>query len=202
MKNRSREKRCSLHLPIWTPDFCDEDDDNDGFEDACDSETFADNYTYTGFNNLPSSWKCGYNNKALICHGSNNLQTNCVSPNAVQAHLNHGDYLGPCTLYGGQNMMTNPNSGIQTAHSEGMEFELFRNPAKNAVNIHLHGSDEAATLKFFDQFGHTVWTQQPEEQQHAVQLDLNGNTFQNGIYLVSIQIAYGEWITKRMVAAK
>ena len=184
-----------------TPDFCDEDDDNDGIEDACDSEPEVDNYTYTGYEDLPESWKCG-NNKVYICHGINNPQTNCVNKNSVQAHLNHGDYLGPCTSCGGQNMMTNPNSGIQTANSEGVELELFPNPAKNAVNIHLHGLEETAALKVFDQFGRTVWTQQLEERQHTVQLDLDGNTFQNGVYLVSIQTTQGEWITKRLMVVK
>lgn len=32
--------------------------------------------------------------KAYVCHNGNTL---CVSVNAVQAHLNHGDYLGQCS---------------------------------------------------------------------------------------------------------
>lgn len=41
---------------------------------------------------------CGNNSdKVQICHNS---KTRCVSPNAVQAHLeNHDDYLGPCAYY-------------------------------------------------------------------------------------------------------
>ncbi|MEK9136266.1 MAG: T9SS type A sorting domain-containing protein [Bacteroidota bacterium] len=38
---------------------------------------------------------CG-NNKVFICHKGKN--TLCISVNAVQAHLNHGDVLGPCPL--------------------------------------------------------------------------------------------------------
>jgi hypothetical protein len=36
---------------------------------------------------------CGPN-KVLVCHKGKN--TLCISKNALQAHLNHGDYLGPC----------------------------------------------------------------------------------------------------------
>ena len=36
---------------------------------------------------------CG-KNKVLICHKG--INTLCVSESAVQAHLDHGDYLGPC----------------------------------------------------------------------------------------------------------
>ncbi len=39
------------------------------------------------------------NNKVAICHGTGDgsYHTIYVNQNAVQAHLNHGDYLGPCT---------------------------------------------------------------------------------------------------------
>ena len=38
-------------------------------------------------------------NRVAICHGTGNgsYHTIYVNQNAVQAHLNHGDYLGPCT---------------------------------------------------------------------------------------------------------
>jgi len=40
--------------------------------------------------------RCGNNgNKVLVCH---NGITICISPEAVQAHLNHGDLLGSCDL--------------------------------------------------------------------------------------------------------
>jgi hypothetical protein len=38
---------------------------------------------------------CGPN-KVLICHKG--TETICVNKNALQAHLNHGDYLGPCQI--------------------------------------------------------------------------------------------------------
>ena len=69
----------------------DEDDDDDDDEDEDDS------------------------NKVAICHGTGNgsYHTIYVNQNAVQAHLNHGDYLGPCTemIIDWQTIL--PNSDLQ-----------------------------------------------------------------------------------------
>jgi PKD repeat protein len=40
-------------------------------------------------------WRCGNNNeKVKVCHNGREI---CVAQSAVQAHLDHGDYLGDCT---------------------------------------------------------------------------------------------------------
>jgi hypothetical protein len=53
--------------------------------------------------------------KVAICHGTGNgsYHTIYVNQNAVQAHLNHGDYLGPCTemIIDWQTIL--PNSDLQ-----------------------------------------------------------------------------------------
>jgi hypothetical protein len=68
-----------IGIDIVTPPG-DEDDDDDEDEDEDDDD--EDN-----------------SNKVAICHGTGNgsYHTIYVNQNAVQAHLNHGDYLGPCT---------------------------------------------------------------------------------------------------------
>ncbi len=57
---------------------------------------------------------CGNNmNKVLVCHNGNN--TICVSPNAVPAHLAHGDNLGTCgttPCSGAQNITTPPSPEV------------------------------------------------------------------------------------------
>lgn len=66
------------------------DTDNDGIPDCAD---------WDGFNNLPEEWKCG-NNKVTVCHippgNPENAHDICINKNAVESHLDHGDYLGPC----------------------------------------------------------------------------------------------------------
>ncbi|MEZ5031723.1 MAG: thrombospondin type 3 repeat-containing protein, partial [Saprospiraceae bacterium] len=173
-------------------DVCDDDDDNDGILDYCDSEPFIDNYTYSGFENLPASWICGKNNdKVLVCHGGNNPQTNCISGSAVQSHLNHGDYLGECTCeaenFNGEHV--NANSSIlrnSSIYSGPAAMELLPNPAGDQVNVHLHGLDQAATLTIYDQMGRMVLTQDIDASAHNLSIDLTNGRFGNGVYMVRI----------------
>ncbi len=56
---------------------------------------------FPGFDKLIPAWKCANDlTKVYICHrppgNPGKFETICVSPNAVQAHLDHGDYIGPC----------------------------------------------------------------------------------------------------------
>lgn len=178
---------------------CDSDDDNDGFPDDCDSEPLVDNYTYTGFENLPASWNCSNNNnqKVKVCHNGNSL---CVSNNSVQTHLNHGDYLGPCSCE-----QFRPADPTDRDHAsmvqEGLELSVSPNPASGEVNIHLHGLKEETFLTIYDHLGRAVWTQQLDKEAHLLRLNLNELAFPEGVYHVSV-VAQGETMTKRLVIAK
>ena len=67
--------------------------------------------------------------RVAICHGTGNgdYHTIYVSQNAVQAHLNHGDYLGPCTeiVVDWQSIL--PNSDLQMMIIKGKDnkFKKF-----------------------------------------------------------------------------
>jgi 6-phosphogluconolactonase (cycloisomerase 2 family) len=62
--------------------------------------------------------RCGNNNnKVLVCHippsNPSNQHTICVSPNAVPAHLGHGDHLGECSFVpcaGASNLILPPGA--------------------------------------------------------------------------------------------
>ena len=69
----------------------------------------------------------------------------------------------------------------------------------NAMRLFHHLA--SASLTIYGHLGRTVWSQQQEERQDALQVDLNNGTFQNGIYLVSV-VSQGEMLTKRLVIAK
>jgi hypothetical protein len=75
----------------------DEDDEDDDDEDDEDDDDEDDE------------------DKVAICHGTGDgsYHTIYVNENAVQAHLNHGDYLGPCTemIIDWQTIL--PNSDLQ-----------------------------------------------------------------------------------------
>jgi len=83
-------------------DDSDEDDDDDSDDDDEDDEDDDDEDEDDS-------------DKVAICHGTGNgsYHTIYVNQNAVQAHLNHGDYLGPCTemIIDWQTIL--PNSDLQ-----------------------------------------------------------------------------------------
>ena len=186
------------------------DDDCDGVADVCDicpggddsydanGDGIADCSQLLNYNGYSSDWHCA-NNKIALCHNGNTL---CVNKNSLPSHFNHGDNIGPCTSCGGgQNMAVNPNGNNVHAYTDHLELELFPNPANGQVSIQLHGLEGTASVAISDQLGRRVWAQQMEEGQHALQLDLSNNVFENGIYLVSV-ISQGERVTKRLVVAK
>ncbi|MBK8564025.1 MAG: T9SS type A sorting domain-containing protein [Saprospiraceae bacterium] len=174
----------------------DPDDDNDGISDACDTAPLISNYVFNGTGpNFPPQWTCSNNNnvKVKICHNGNTL---CVSSNAINSHLSHGDYLGECTCAGQQAVVPPSNSDVKIGQYEALELELFPNPTSGNVNVHLHGLEDEAMLKIYDQLGRVVWSQQLEDETHAIQLDL-----QNGIYLV--QVKSGEaTLTEQLVISR
>lgn len=158
-----------------------EDSDCDSVGDACDvcpggDDTIDNNndgqpdcHVYPGFSNLPSSWKCGNkNDKVLICHNDNNPHTICVAQAAVQAHLNHGDYLGNCDESHCNGNLRNEDHETfspQSHFDQSQEFEkqtnvriqLFPNPVKDNMEIHINGNLEKGHLSIWDVFGNLIW---------------------------------------------
>ena len=76
----------------------DDDDDDDGDDDGDEDDDDDED-----------------SNKVAICHctGNGDCHTIYVAPQAVPAHLAHGDYLGPCTemIIDWQSIL--PNSDLQ-----------------------------------------------------------------------------------------
>lgn len=68
--------------------------------------------------------------KVSICHNGITL---CVSVNAVKAHLEHGDKLGPCDF----NTVSPPGRGNEKPNNTNLQFSLYPNPAGEVVTIKL-----------------------------------------------------------------
>lgn len=176
------------------------DADCDGIGDVCDNCPGGDDNgpcdatTFPGLNNIPAAWKCGNNNnKVHICHNGNTL---CVAASAVQAHLNHGDFLGPCSSCGDR------NGSFTLEQADQLELDLFPNPANNEVTIDLNGLGEAdASLTMFDNLGRIVLSKHIESDTHYAQFKVSLNGFAAGKYFVRVVTA-DEVQTKNFVISR
>ena len=129
-------------------------------------------------------WRCGIDNsKITICH---NDHTICVSPNALQAHLDHGDYVGPCTI---------PKSGASAAskgyvldqnHPNPFSSGSFGNPS--TVITYTIPGESRVLLRVFDVFAREVATlvnADKQEGTHQVVFDATG--LPSGTYIYKLE---------------
>ncbi|MBI1783227.1 MAG: T9SS type A sorting domain-containing protein, partial [Sphingobacteriales bacterium] len=132
------------------------------------------------------------NTKVTICHKTGNTCTTlCVSPDAVAAHLAHGDFLGQCQ----PNSCTNPNAGnngngkIAATSSTGnfsialFEAKAYPNPTTNTFNLQVISSGkEVIDVVITDILGRQVQQLRIRPYQ-TVEL---GRAMKKGIYMVHI----------------
>lgn len=182
------------------------DSDCDGVGDACDvcpngndamdnnQDGIPDCSQLLAYADYSNDWKCG-NNKILVCH---NGSTKCINKNALAAHFNHGDKIGPCI---GCNGRPGGNRDAETTFAEELEMEIFPNPASDEVSIHLDGLDTKAVLTIYDPLGKTVWTGSLSEDQTEINLDLSDGRFGTGVYQVSIRTE-DQLLTRRLIITK
>lgn len=196
------------------------DSDCDGIGDACDlcpggndqidanGDLHPDCAVYPGFDYLPASWTCSNNNnsdKVLMCHHPANepwnTQTICVSENAVQNHLDHGDYIGTCgnAYCGGGNLIA-PFEQTSTTRPVNTGIKLFPNPAENEFQLVLNGTtEEPATILVVDIMGKIVKTESLLTGETAKSITVS--ELSTGIYFVKLTIQgstfYAEKLLKR-----
>jgi uncharacterized repeat protein (TIGR01451 family) len=155
---------------------------------------------------------CGNNgNKILICHipGGNpaNAQTLCINPNAVTAHLAHGDICGPCVannqqlVIGGNNNQASPVGAIMLTDKNG--FHVFPNPATNTLHLDLRNYPEQdLSISIFNHLGQQVlYLPEQELYDPVLNIDLTGRLFPDGIYLLSVRTAQGQ-VGKQFVISR
>jgi hypothetical protein len=134
----------------------------------------AQNYTYCGNNN----------DKVLICHHGMTL---CVSMNAVQAHLNHGDFLGNCT-----DTIPPPKSPVGENNFTPDKFILsqnFPNPFNPETNINFSIPVNAfVSLKVYDITGKEVASLISENMNAGTySVVWNASEYTSGVYFYKIE---------------
>ncbi|MBI1225140.1 MAG: VWA domain-containing protein [Bacteroidetes bacterium] len=186
------------------PNEPDGDSDCDGVADGCDNCPGGDDNgpcnaeEFPGFENIPAYWVCHSNGqKVSMCHDGSTI---CVNVNAVQAHLNHGDFLGPCVSCP-QNLLKPTGNTIPTV-AESMVLEIFPNPASTKVNIHLSGSVEGgAVLSMLDIFGREILRRDLTEGETNLELDLPAVKYPNGKYFLQV-VTGKETLSKSLIISK
>lgn len=141
-----------------------------------------------------SSWKCG-NNKINVCHNGTTL---CINKNALAAHYNHGDKIGPCI---GCSASKNAPQGDVASGSEtsDLDMDFSPNPATDMLMVSLEGVETAATLTLFNVIGQTVLSLDIVAHQHSVQLSLPENQVGNGLYILALKAGQRQVIKRLLI---
>ncbi len=166
--------------------------DNDGFPDCHYPPVYAQ---------ILAAWKCG-NNKVYVAHqtGNGSWNTLCVNYNAIQAHINHGDYIGPVdNSYCSQNFMV-PGFEHEEVNANNAMLELFPNPTNEKITIHLHDVKGQSELTIADQLGRVILRKSLQQGEDILQLDLGSMSFSNGLYYAMINYSEGVLISRFVVS--
>lgn len=114
--------------------------------------------------------RCGHNmDKVLVCHippgNLENAHTICIAPEAVPAHLAHGDYLGPC--------LEDKNLPVdQFEEFTGISVCVFPNPFKGKCSVVIEQEISApVTIMVTDLLGRCV------EKIHEGELEAGNHLF-------------------------
>ncbi len=137
----------------------------------------------------------GNNQKVTICHNNNTI---CVDANAVNAHLAHGDYVGPCVASRGE--ITDheiPKPVIVENLKPG--FNIYPNPSNGnfIITLNLTGDNIGErTIRVINSNGQIV-----KQLNIAQQNKLNINVDEAGIYHVQV-ITGKQVLTKKLVVVR
>ncbi|CAN5681288.1 hypothetical protein BH11BAC3_BH11BAC3_34750 [soil metagenome] len=129
----------------------------------------------------------GSNGKMYVCH---NGQTICVSLNAVEAHVKHGDKLGECGN-GYTKPVTNP---------EFPRISVFPNPAKGKFTVQLNDIPASdGSLLIMDAKGSIIETRTVKKASFSPTIPVNLGGRSVGLFMVRFINNTGVYTTKIIV---
>jgi hypothetical protein len=141
--------------------------------------------------------RCGNKmDKVSICHNGNTL---CVSPNAVPAHLAHGDKLGTC----GTTPCSAMNNALVASNThKPTNFTVYPNPAHNEAWVNLTSFEgQAVTLILTDILGKILQqTVIPEASSEPQRLDTA--LLSNGLYFIKIHTIGNQMMVHKLQITK
>ena len=151
------------------------DNDGDGNPDCAVPPSFDD---------IIDAWKCS-SKKVYMCHvppgNPGNAHTICVSKNAINAHLAHGDYLGPCGNASCDAARGEVEVSVRSDHSD---IIVFPNPATNQLFINNDHGHYQGYVYLRNSIGQIVLQHYLIDGVNTI--DVSSNIIANGIYMISV----------------
>ena len=158
-----------------------------------------------------NDYPCG-NNKILICHippgNEDNAQTLCINTNALQAHIMHGDYCGPCTSksFTSDSEKSNEDSENIPVYSEDKVnyFEIIPNPFKESTTINFKVPEEGiVSIEVYNYLGQKISDLFNEMVSKGQQkkIEFFTNNLSSGIYYAKLK-SENKVIIKKMMITK
>jgi len=178
---------------VWVVELdTDSDSDCDGVTDICDRCDGGDDSgpcnatSFPGFEDIPSDWVCGNgSHKVYMCHEGTTI---CIDYHAVQAHLDHGDFLGPCT---------GCTDARSFESSSSLNMEVYPNPVDQKLNIALQGLTQDAIINMYDGVGQLIYTQNIKADQNHFSLDVS--RFAPGTHIVKVIVGKESMMQRVMI---
>lgn len=123
--------------------------------------------------------------KVRICHNGHEI---CVAAQAVKAHLDNGDKLGPCSIPPCENSI--PDSRNSTDPMKPPAFSLFPNPVKDKIRLTMNsGQDSYDRCLIMSQQGLLMKSIAIEGM---CELEMDVSRLRPGLYFVKTTGPYGE----------
>jgi len=151
--------------------------------------------------------ECCEQEPVMVCHNGNTMT---ISQNALQAHLNHGDLLGPCPPFktgggneGGEIGEINEPIYEKLVSKGVILYDAVPNPFQNQVSIGFFIPERIihAEIVFHDNFGRTLKTVQVNQRGNGTVI-IDASDLASGIYTYGI-VTDGQAIdTKKMIRSK
>ncbi|OFX31374.1 MAG: hypothetical protein A2X08_10735 [Bacteroidetes bacterium GWA2_32_17] len=157
-------------------------------------ERFGCTAVYSVIIDVPDVY-CGNGKKILVCHipsgNTGNPQTICISPNALPAHLAHGDCVVACiTSVEKKDNAKNNNENTVNVLSEDV-FIAYPNPFSTNTVINFSISEEShVSLQVYNYSGQKVVTlfNKPAIANKLYKTEFTTDNLPQGIYLGVLQI--------------
>ena len=145
--------------------------------------------------------RCGNNNnKVVVCHipsGNNsNPQEICIAANAVQTHLNHGCYVGPCgAAKGGAGAEEDENGIGAIAEVAATEWSIYPNPNNGLFVLEVPVTGES-NIVISNLSGQVVY-RKAVTATGKVSIDMQGAA--KGIYILQVTNGHDSYRSKLTV---